>query len=441
MGVPERQARDVAVRVVAGVGLMVAVLALVSPASGDPDERLERRLGMRLDLNRIQFHDRAVVAPLQSAWMQSRDRVFRVVHMGDSHVQIGTVTRALRDDLQREHGNAGSGLVFPYSAAKSYSPDGYSSSHRGRWQCGNSRVLPPKVPVGLIGTACATTDPRAQFEIEFTRRPPAAERFVRLIARRAERPYRLDVVSNGRVVRATVPAASAGAEPFVGVRLPSIGRTVAVRFARKQSGSVPLVIGGLSLERGRGGGAIVDAAGLGGAQFRAVLYQEHLEEELGTLEPDVVILDYGTNDYLYDDTIQPELERTIRNVIRRVRKAAPSATIVLTSAQDLYWKGNNVSSGPAFSALVSRVAAEERCGFWDWFWVAGGPGTLLRWRDEGLAREDLIHLTRRGYELKGHMLARALRDTVEWLNAHPRARSLVLERPSPPADPAGPDPE
>ena len=62
------------------------------------------------------------------------------------------------------------------------------------------------------------------------------------------------------------------------------------------------------------------------------------------------------------------------------------------------------------------------------YWISGGGKPLPGWRAAGLARKDLIHLTPEGYSLKGRHLAHALRGTLAWLDAHPEAQSLVLNR-------------
>ena len=396
--------------------------------AADADRALAKELGLDLDQNRIQFHDARALAPLRAAWKQARNRGLRVVHLGDSHVQAGISTRALRTVLKAAVGDGGYGLIFPYSVAKTYAPDDYTSTYTGSWECGNSRVLPPKVPVGVLGYACRTTKKGASFTITFRNEIPATWRELWLFVTRQARRFDLEVSAGGRSVLARVEPASAKAPPYVRVRLPPVGDSITVRLARLSERAAAFEFEGMSLTAPGGQGAVVHAAGLGGAQFRAVLHEEFFERQLAALHPDLVIIDYGTNDYFYDDVVRPELQRTIRKVIQRVRDAAPNAAIVLTSAQDLYSKGRNVTSGPAFSGLIERIAGEEGCAFWDWFWIAGGPATLMAWQERGLARKDGVHLTARGYELKGRLLGEAFQRTIEWMNAHRAANSLVFER-------------
>ena len=184
----------------------------------------------------------------------------------------------------------------------------------------------------------------------------------------------------------------------------------------------------MTLQSVKPGGLVVHNAGVGASRYRAILHEEHFESHLATLDPHLVIVEYGTNDYLYDDLIKPELEGEIRASIARIRRAAPEAQILLVSAQDLYRKSKNLASGLAYSDLLHRIASEEKIAVFDWYWIAGGGRTLRRWRDAGLARKDLIHLTSKGYGFKGRHLAHALRQTFQWMDQNPESERLVLDR-------------
>ena len=101
-------------------------------------------IGIRPRMNRIQFPDREGANRLNERLRRVRSLGLRIVHLGDSHVQFGSYTEGLRDRLQHTYGNAGFGLVFPYSAARTYTPAGYSTEHEGEWECAKSRRVPPQ---------------------------------------------------------------------------------------------------------------------------------------------------------------------------------------------------------------------------------------------------------------------------------------------------------
>jgi hypothetical protein len=92
----------------------------------------------------------------------------------------------------------------------------------------------------------------------------------------------------------------------------------------------------------------------------------------------------------------------------------------------MYWKGDNLLNGENFSKLIHRIAKEQDCGLFDWYWISGGRTTMLRWMDRSYAQPDGIHLSPRGYRLKGDLFTEAMVRTVQWIAENPNADSLVF---------------
>ncbi|MEJ0030839.1 MAG: hypothetical protein WDO15_10930 [Bacteroidota bacterium] len=53
----------------------------------------------------------------------------------------------------------------------------------------------------------------------------------------------------------------------------------------------------MSLESDQDHGLIYHQLGVGGAPYTAVLEQVMIDSQLPALQPDLIILDYGTNDF------------------------------------------------------------------------------------------------------------------------------------------------
>ena len=61
--------------------------------------------------------------------------VINIVHIGDSHIQADYFSGMLRMCLQKQFGNAGRGLIFPYKVAKTNEPYNYlttTDAHMGK---------------------------------------------------------------------------------------------------------------------------------------------------------------------------------------------------------------------------------------------------------------------------------------------------------------------
>jgi LysM repeat protein len=90
----------------------------------------------------------------------------------------------------------------------------------------------------------------------------------------------------------------------------------------------------------------------------------------------------------------------------------------------MYRKGKNIRSGEEFSDLVRKIAKDENCAFYDWYWISGGPRTMTIWQARQLALPDMIHLSPPGYRLKGTLLTEAFLKTMQLYQA--KTESIVL---------------
>ena len=92
---------------------------------------------------------------------------FRIMHIGGSHVQGGTLTRRFRNDLLAlgDGIDGGRGMVFPFTAAKTNTPSSYRSRYEGEWEATKNikRDLPRRL--GLTGMAVTTSDSTASVKI------------------------------------------------------------------------------------------------------------------------------------------------------------------------------------------------------------------------------------------------------------------------------------
>ncbi|MCS6824698.1 MAG: GDSL-type esterase/lipase family protein [Cytophagaceae bacterium] len=380
-------------------------------------------------LNYIQFYDKSAVEQICKYWNETATRRFTIVHVGDSHIQPDILTSKTRSILQTLLGDAGKGMVFPNCIAKTYSHFGNSCRYKGEWTYGKSLVLPPKVTLGVQGMACRTTDPHASFTISLSKEIiPHSYNSFKIFCKKVHSSFDLIIETNGHAVPVTIDATPEDSLPYVHVLLPSVANDITFKVTKRNPWEKEFEFYGVSIEKPESKGLLYHAMGVGGAKYNAISYEELYEPHLKALQPDVVIIDYGTNDILYKDTILAELETDIVAAIQKTRNAAPNASIILTSAQDMFWKQQFTKSSKKFSELIHRIAQQYNCGVYDWFWIAGGGFAMKKWEQYGLAQSDLIHLTVQGYTLKGQLLAEAFLNTLQELDKNFSIQSLVFAR-------------
>lgn len=100
---------------------------------------------------------------------------------------------------------------------------------------------------------------------------------------------------------------------------------------------------------------------------------------------------------------------------------------MLTSTQDLFYKGKIITAGPIFRDLMDSIARSNNCLFWNWYDLSGGLGTIKTWANLGYAQKDGIHLTTKGYHLKGLKIFESFENTLLKIKEQPTRSSLVIQ--------------
>jgi lysophospholipase L1-like esterase len=143
--------------------------------------------------------------------------------------------------------------------------------------------------------------------------------------------------------------------------------------------------------------------------------QHQWAEELRHERPDLVIINYGTNESVFASYIDRYYAGELREVIRRVQAAVPNASLLVMSPMD---RGERDSSGaivtaatvPHLVAIQRQVAAETGCAFFDTFDAMGGAGTMARWYESQprLVSADFMHPLPAGARKVGVLLYEGL---------------------------------
>ncbi|OOR93515.1 hypothetical protein B0181_00220 [Moraxella caviae] len=367
--------------------------------------------------NRIEFANASTLGSLLTKWRANQNETPIVIaHFGDSHVQPGWQVAPIRKALQTARGNGGRGMIFPYTIAKrTYSQEDYTITSTGSWRTANSIQQPPKIGVGVTGFVAVTSDSFVKVNFKFKQSADTLGNINAALNFRAMNGRYEVTASNGVASQTKVIDANIDNQiQSVNFELPDTDKEFSFTISRLSGGpNAEFEFHGVNLDNANiNGGVTYHNLGVGGANFKAIEQQKHFEQ-FASLNADLVILDWGTNDILYTNSIPNYLERTIRNTIQKVRAINPNAAILLSSVQETRYKGQRTTAAAQYSELLRRIAIEENVMFYDWYQVSGGPGSMRIFQDTGYANpKDSIHLNGKGYRVKGELFAQALVDAL-----------------------------
>ena len=349
--------------------------------------------------------------------------VTRIVHYGDSPTTADLITGDVRALLQTRYGDAGHGFILPAKPWAWYQHTGAKVTGKGWTMQPASRFEKRDGLFGLGGVSFVGTGatsriqfdtPQSRFELWFLRQ--AGGGTVSLTA---------DGVELGRVDTASDPGAGFAAfEP----REPAYTLELHVVQGRVR-------IFGVAAERA-GPGVVYDSLGLNGASvgvLSRMFNPQHLAEQLQHRNPDLVILNYGTNEADFTSFVEsPQYERDLREALRRLRAALPETPILIMSPMDRGYrnKAGEIETMPTIPEIVAiqrRVARDTGCGFFDTFHAMGGEGTMARWyaAQPRLVSADFIHPYPAGGKQIAVIFARELNSGLQRYEQQVASRAAV----------------
>ncbi len=334
----------------------------------------------------------------------------KVLHYGDSPTTADMITADTRKLLQKQFGDGGHGFTLIAKPWAWYAHDGVDLNGQG-WTIDPANQSSAKdglfgigavsfrAGAGAHATLRIKDKSHSAVEVAYWKQPGGGQ----LRLSRGEEDL--------GVIRTDSETPGSG---FARFDLPAGTGELTLRVM-----SGPVRVFGWSLLKARSG-VIYNSLGVNGAYVSVLakfMNEAHWREQLAHYAPDLVIVNYGTNESMYAQFVDYASEKEIREVVRRIRSAAPKASILLMSPMD---RGQRMAAGeigtvptiPRLVAIQRRVATDTGSAFFNTFEAMGGVGTMARWyeAEPRLVGADFIHPMPGGARIVGGLLYQALLD-------------------------------
>ncbi len=338
--------------------------------------------------------------------------ITRICHFGDSPISGDLLSGAARTLLQDKFGDSGHGFIFIAKPWDFYYHEGIHMEGKG-WKV-SSPVLPGAGggSYGLGGASFTASTPAAYSHIRttskgegsavsrydiFYRAQPHGGSFTVSIDKDPARDFPTDSETRGSAM--------------VTINVKDGSHTLTIT----PQGDGPVTLYGVALERDYPG-VVYDTLGLlGGTVHHMTFFHEDWIADLQNRRPDLVILNFGTNESNYGYLPYAEYIHSYSLVIQRIRKALPDASILIMSPMDRGARDDDgdivtIPSIPILVAAQQSVARAQGVAFFNTFTAMGGMGTMGRWYDNQprLVTGDFTHPSYTGAAQLGSMLVNAL---------------------------------
>jgi lysophospholipase L1-like esterase len=332
----------------------------------------------------------------------------RILHYGDSPTTGDLITADARAALQKEFGDAGSGFVLIARPWAWYNHRGVEMDASSNWKIDIAGIAQLKDGmhglggVSFIGGPGATAHWRVKsqstVEIAYLAEPDGGE---------------FAVEADDQALGTVDTKAEVRSGSYASFQVPEGAARFTVKVTR---GTVRLY----GAEFRRSHGVIYSALGINGANVTLLSHafnERHWASELRHYKPDLVIVNYGTNESGFPDFVNKTWAPEMKEVVRRLHAALPETSVLLMSPMDRGVRklGGEIETIPLMPHLVqieARVASDTGTAFFNTFQAMGGEGTMARWyaAEPRLVSADFIHPMPAGAKIVGELLYNALRD-------------------------------
>ena len=328
---------------------------------------------------------------------QRRDHA-RIVWLGDSHGQADFWSGRLRSLLQRRFGDGGPGYVA--LGYKNYRHESVLLEITGKWRMRPKQPASPKTEedgvFGLAGLLMGgyADGPRVRLHLKT---PPRGKVIYDVCVKPRADDDGVAVEAPGapRQIFAPSPASPSGAIAHVVVRGEGGGPLLV-----EATGGSPNFCGAVvETEPAAGAGIVLDQLGFNGARYGTPLAwtEEAWGAELARRAPELVILEYGTNEAGDTNPAYGKVGDQLEQLVARIRRVKRDVDCAVISPTDRADAEDHI---PPMHASVKAAAERAGCFFFDAYALMGGKGAMAARREEPKprAQKDGIHMTIRGYQ-------------------------------------------
>jgi len=337
------------------------------------------------------------------AKLKNADSGVCIIHIGDSHIQMGHFSGEVKQMLQERFGGKGSGLFFPSALCGGYGPGNMRLSSEGIWSC--DKISNPElvVPLGLTAMGIGTSDTSASMSFTLRDRKESISS-MQILHNPIAGNYQIQVA--GATI-STIPFSEHSA--LTTITFGQSVETAVVQYLRMANAEDSLLVYGISVNRETGGGIDYHSYGVSGGQFKYFAQNARLLiEQLAEFKPDLMIISLGTNDSYVRSIEKAAYKKMVLDFVQQMKACSPKTDFMFTTALDTRYRNEKPASLETVNSSILEVARETDCTVWDFYTVMGGDNSMQVWKKNNLFNKDQMHLNTDGYQLQGQLLTLAL---------------------------------
>ena len=365
---------------------------------------------------------------------ESKNKVVRILHYGDSQLEGDRITNYLRNRLQKKFGGCGPGILLPLEPTASsrgnfrvshsndfikhsiYTKSDYNDSFGIGGAAFTIKHTTPTITLAdTVGDSSKTQIEKlnfAFFDKSFLNikkmymgysRSRKFSKAKLLFSNNS--PFQVKLSDNDSIQYHTIPPSS-----LFGTKEWRVNSSNNIKLSFSSENHP--VIYGLALDGDTG--VAVDnfpmrgSSGTGFSKINRKMYATQLSE----MNVVAIILQFGVN-------IIPDVrdnynyyKRWLSQQLKSIHLANPDVAIIVIGPSDMSrnQEGEMVSyeNIPLIRDAMKSAAIENNCCFWDLYEAMGGENSMTAWVKDDLAQKDYTHFTYKGAKFVSEMLYKSI---------------------------------
>jgi lysophospholipase L1-like esterase len=329
----------------------------------------------------------------------SNDSVFSILHIGDSHVEIGQFSGEIKRQLEKKYGKSEDAWMFPYQFFNKQSQKVFPIDTLGTWKRASIKYPMETKQLGVTGLGFYLSSEIGKLTFTSNALYPEITK-ISLLHYYDGNPLPIHI-QKGKIHTQVISKNTAITE----ITFSSSEHAYAMEFTKSDN----LLIYAIKLNSHPKRGISYHKFGVAGSTLQQFVTNTPLfMEQFRAIKPNLLIVSLGTNDSYIDTLNEQKLLHEVRMFTEKLSRSSSKTNILFTTAPDTKYDDRRPQRLTEINRIIRTIAIENpSIAMWDLHQIMGGDGSVDVWIKKNYLIFDHLHFTSAGYKLQGELFMEA----------------------------------
>lgn len=375
-----------------------AFISLCFQKSEDIDTLIQK------EYNKIEFVSDQLKENL--AYLKTNESTDKsIIHIGDSHVQIGSLYQGIKETLKSNNININEGWFYPAGLQKDYYHPFFNVTNQSNpFIVESIKAKEPQFEVGITGRTFRMSAEKNVFSCSSIRSINTIE-FLHKNTKEIKIVFGKRLRFNCKAQVETKEISPEYAVTSITFKKPTSDfKLTFENKTEKLTEFYAVRVNHLDAD------VSYSNFGVSGSTYKDFLSSALWQKQLIALKPTIIFITLGTNDSYVKNLDTLKFKTDLENFTQTVKTLLPRTTCVFMSAPDTKFKQNYPPSLAFVNRTIYEHCKSNNLAFWNWNAVMGGYDSMQKWENNKFSSGDWLHFSSFGYQTFGKYFVEALFD-------------------------------